>query len=168
MLIIFRLGFLPYSALGINTCKVKSVYKLKTQPQPIPCLLLKIRQVTFAQWVILYHLFFNLKNQISVKYKCHSPYFICLHWSRFASSLWKVRHYIICSFSYTAWRVFKSSVEQYIKSPLNRGMHEEVCFFELFLSLASLNSLMSRKRVLSQCNWKELPLKLKEKKYWKN
>ena len=62
MLIIFRLGFLPYASLGseleraavgisfiINTCKVKSVYKLKTQPQPIPCLLLKIRQVTFAQ-----------------------------------------------------------------------------------------------------------------------
>lgn len=41
-------------------------------------------------------------------------------------------------------------------------MHEEVCFFDLFLSLASLNVLMSRKLVLSQCNWKQLPLKLKE------
>ena len=97
-------------------------------------------------------------------------------WSRFASSLWQVRHYKICSFSYTAWRVFKSSVEQYIKSLLNRGMHEEVCFFDLFLSLTYLNVLMSRKLVLSQSNWKELPLKLKEssrkwnlsENYWKN
>ena len=59
----------PYSALGSELERaamgdivcyvcitVKSVYTLKTQPQPIPCLLLKIRQVTFAQRVITYNL----------------------------------------------------------------------------------------------------------------
>ena len=45
---------------------------------------------------------------------------------------------------------FKS--KQYIlKSPLNREMHEEMCFFDLFVSLPSPNVPMSRFLVPSQC-----------------
>ena len=64
----------PYSALGSELERAAvgdivhyvyisswSVYTLKTQLQPIPWLLLKIRQVTFAQWFITYNLFLSRK-----------------------------------------------------------------------------------------------------------
>ena len=86
MLIIFRLGFLPYSALGseLERAAVGDIFHYKHMYSE-KCLQaqnstatysLPIVENTTGNFCTVSHSlspFFNLKNQLSVKYKCHSP-----------------------------------------------------------------------------------------------